>query len=198
MYPKSLRDLIESLKFLSGVGEKTAVRYAFNILNLSEDKMLFLEESLKAAKNNIRKCQICNHLCEGDICDICQDTLREDNVLCVVEDPKTIFLFENSSIYHGKYHVLEGLISLNNQYNPEEIGLDRLLDRIRKENYSEIILALKANIDGETTSLYIKKILEGMPITVTKLASGIPLGADIEYIDNLTLARAIKDRKKIS
>ncbi len=198
MYPNSLRDLIESLKFLPGVGEKTAVRYAFYLLGLPEDKMLFFQESLKSVKTKIKKCKICNHLCEDDVCDICKDTLRNNQVLCVVEDPKTIILFENFGIYHGKYHVLEGLISPSNQYSPEEIGLERLLDRIKQEKYSEVILALKANIDGETTSLYIKKILEGMPVTVTKLASGIPLGADIEYIDDLTLARAIKDRKKIS
>lgn len=197
MYPKTLSEMIESFKMLPGIGEKTAERLAFYILSMDEDNVRFFSESIQNAKESIRYCSICNNLCENDICRICENDNRNKNILCIVDDPKTLFLIEKSNIFSGYYYVLNGLISPINGVNPEDIGLEKMLKLINKSSFKEIIIAVKPNIEGETTSLYIKKILEGLNIKVTKLASGIPIGADIEYIDSLTLERAINDRKEI-
>ena len=197
MYPDSIKSLIESFKFLPGIGEKTAERLAFSVLELEEEQVEFFSDSLKDVKNNIHKCEICNTLTENDRCYICSDDSRTSDLLCVVEDTKNVFLFEKLGMFHGKYHVLDGLISPLDGINPEDIGLDRLLDRISKENFKEIIFAFKPSIEGETTSLYIKRILDGLDVKTTRLASGVPIGADMEYVDSLTLERALNDRKEI-
>lgn len=198
MYPKSLENLIESFKSLPGIGSKTAERLAFSLLELEEEQVEVFSESMLEAKNKIHSCVTCNMMTDQELCFICTDKNRESSrVLCVVEDSKNVFLFEKLGIFHGKYHVLDGLISPLDGINPEDIGLDKLLDRIKQENFEEIIFAFKPSIEGETTSLYIKKILEGLNVTTTKLASGIPIGADMEYIDSLTLERALNDRKII-
>ena len=197
MYPDSIKNLIESFKFLPGVGEKTAERLAFSILDLEDEQVEFFSKSITDTKNNIHKCSNCNNLTEDDICYICADKLRNQEVLCVVEDSKYVFLFEKLGMFHGKYHVLEGLISPLDGVNPEDIGLSKLLDRIKDEKFEEIIFAFKPSIEGETTALYIKKILEDLNIKITRLASGVPIGADMEYVDSLTLERALNDRKVI-
>ena len=197
MYPDSIKSLIESFKFLPGIGEKTAERLAFSVLELEEEQVEFFSDSLKDVKNNIHKCEICNTLTENDRCYICSDDSRTSDLLCVVEDTKNVFLFEKLGMFHGKYHVLDGLISPLDGINPEDIGLDRLLDRISKEDFKEIIFAFKPSIEGETTSLYIKRILDGLDVKTTRLASGVPIGADMEYVDSLTLERALNDRKEI-
>lgn len=198
MYPDSIKNLIESFKYLPGIGEKTAERLAFSILELDDDQVEFFSDSLMNLNKNIKKCSICNSLTDNDICSVCSDSTRTSSVLCVVEDFKNIFLFEKAGFFHGKYHVLNGLISPLDGINPEDIGIDKLLDRIEKEKYEEIIFAFKPSIEGETTSLYIKKILDGLNIKVTRLASGVPIGADMEYVDSLTLERALNDRKEVS
>ena len=197
MYPDSIKSLIESFKFLPGIGEKTAERLAFSVLELEEEQVELFSESLKDVKNNIHKCDLCNTLTENDKCYICSDDSRNGDLLCVVEDTKNVFLFEKLGMFHGKYHVLDGLISPLDGINPEDIGLDKLLDRISKENFKEIIFAFKPSIEGETTSLYIKKVLSGLDIVITKLASGVPMGVDMEYVDFLTLERALKERKQV-
>ena len=197
MYPDSIKSLIESFKFLPGIGEKTAERLAFSVLDLEEEQVEFFSDSLKDVKNKIHKCEICNTLTENDKCYICNDESRVNDMLCVVEDTKNVFLFEKLGMFHGKYHVLDGLISPLDGINPEDIGLDRLLDRILNEKFQEIIFAFKPSIEGETTSLYIKRILDGLNIKTTRLASGVPIGADMEYVDSLTLERALNDRKEI-
>lgn len=197
MYPDSLKNLIETFKYLPGVGEKSAERYAFSIMDLEDEQVELFRESLNDVKNKIHKCKICNVLTEDEICYICSDQFREEQTLCVVEDVKSVFLFEKIGLFRGKYHVLNGLISPLDGINPEDIGLDRLIDRVHKEKFKEIIFAFKPSIEGETTSLYIKKIFEDLNIKVTRLASGVPIGADMEYLDNLTLERALNDRKEI-
>ena len=198
MYPQSLKDLIESFKLLPGIGEKTAERLAFFLVNQEQEKTDFFANSIVNAKNNIRYCNICNSITDKEVCDICTDSLRDNKVLCVVEDPKSIFLFEKVRSFHGKYHVLDGLISPLDGVDPDDIGIEKLIKRIKEEEYEEIIIAVKPSIEGETTALYIKKILEGMNIKVTRIASGIPIGTDIEYIDSMTLERALQDRKEIN
>ena len=197
MYPDSIKNLVESFKYLPGIGEKTAERLAFSILELEDEQISMFSESLKEVKEKIHKCNECNTLTDEELCFVCSDPTRDSKVLCVVEDTKSVFLFEKLGMFHGKYHVLDGLISPLDGINPEDIGLSKLMDRINKYKYEEIIFAFKPGIEGETTALYIKKILEDLNIKITRLATGVPMGADIEYIDSLTLERAIKDRKVI-
>lgn len=197
MYPDSIKSLIESFKFLPGIGEKTAERLAFSVLDLEEEQVEFFAESITDVKKNIHKCDICNTLTENDQCFVCKDESRDSKLLCVVEDTKNVFLFEKLGMFHGKYHVLDGLISPLDGINPEDIGLDKLIDRITNEQFKEIIFAFKPSIEGETTSLYIKRILDGLDVKTTRLASGVPIGADMEYVDSLTLERALNDRKEI-
>lgn len=197
MYPNSLRNLIESFKLLPGIGEKTAERLAFYVMDLEDEKTDFFVESINEVKTKIKKCPVCSNITEDEICSICSDESRNKEVLCILEDKKNIFLFEKLGSYNGYYHVIDNLISPLDGINPEDIGLEKLLKRIKENNFKEIIIAVKPSIEGETTSLYIKKILEGLDIKVTRIASGIPIGADIEYIDAITLERALTDRKVI-
>lgn len=197
MYPESFRNLVESFKLLPGIGEKTAERLAFFIINEDKEKTEFFANSITNAKEKIRKCSICNGITDKEVCDICSNESRNKNVLCVVEDPKSVFLFEKMGTYGGEYHVIDGLISPLDGVDPDDIGIEKLVKRIQSSNYNEIIIAVKPSIEGETTALYIKKIIEGMNIKVTRIASGIPIGTDIEYIDSMTLERALNDRKEI-
>lgn len=197
MYPDSIKNLIESFKMLPGIGEKTAERLAFSVLSMDNEQVQFFSDSLVEVKSKIHKCAKCNVLTEDEYCSICSDPSRNSNILCVVEDVKTVFLFEKQNMFNGKYHVLDGLISPLDGINPEDIGIDKLIDRVEKDGFSEIIFAFKPSIEGETTALYIKKILSDTDISITKLANGVPIGVDMEYVDSLTLERALKDRKEI-
>ncbi len=197
MYPESLKNLIESFKLLPGVGEKTAERMAFFLINEDKEKTDFFANSIINAKDKVRKCSVCNGITDKEVCDICSSDSRNHNVLCVVEDPKSVFLFEKVGTYGGDYHILDGLISPLDGVDPDDIGIEKLVKRVQSGNYSEIIIAVKPSIEGETTALYIKKILEGLKIKVTRIASGVPIGTDIEYIDSMTLERALTDRKEI-
>jgi len=196
MVPDSLTKLINSFKLLPGIGEKTAERLAYAVLNLEKDQVDYFAKSLNDSFSLIHRCPICNSLTDLEICSICSLDDR-GNTLMIVDDPKNIFLFEKLGMFNGKYHVLNGLINPLEGVNPEDVGLDKLIERINKEKFKEIIFALKPSIEGETTTLYIKKILEGMDITISKLASGLPIGADFDYIDKLTLELALSDRKVI-
>lgn len=198
MYPKSIKMLIESFKYFPGIGEKTAERLAFSVLSMEKEQVDDLSKNIKSIKENIKRCKICNNLCEDDICEICKDKTRNGEILCIVEDPKTVFSIEKLGVYTGYYHVLNGLISSFNGINPEELRLDLLIERITKERYKEIIIAVKQCIEGEMTALYIKNILNDMDVKVTRIASGIPMGADMEYIDSLTLEKAFDNRKIIT
>lgn len=197
MLPESLKNLIESFKYLPSVGEKTAERYAFSVFDFDDEQIDLFVESLNNLKKKVHPCSCCNILTEDDLCFICSDDTRVSNILCVVEDVKSVFLFEKLGMFKGKYHVLNGLISPLDGINPEDIGLDKLIDRVKNEKFTEIIFAFKPSIEGETTSLYIKKLLGDLDITFTKLANGVPIGADMEYIDSLTLERALNDRKVV-
>lgn len=197
-YPKTLNELIECFKKLPGIGDKTAERYALSVLNLDDEIINLFSKSLKNLKNNINRCTICNNFAEGDLCEICKINDRNKNLICVVESPKNVVLFEKLGIYNGVYHVLDGLISPLDGINPEDIKINKLLERIEKEKIEEIIIAIKPGIEGETTSLYISKMLEGKNIKISKIAHGVPLGIDMEYIDALTLEQALEDRTSIN
>ena len=198
MYPKSIKNLIECFKYFSGIGEKTAERLAFSVLSMEEEQAKSLSESILNAKKNIKRCKICNNLCEGDKCEICNDVTRNKDILCIVEDPKTVFSIEKLGTFNGYYHVLNGLISSFNGINPEELRLDLLIDRIQKGNFKEVIIAVKQSIEGEMTALYIKNVLNDIDVKVSRIASGIPMGADMEYVDSLTLEKAFDNRTIIS
>lgn len=198
MYPKSVQNLIEAFKYFPGVGEKTAERMAFNVLSMDSLQTDFLADCIKTTKEKIQKCELCGNLTEGKICYVCQDEFRNKDYLCVVEDPKSVISIEKLGIYDGYYHVLNGLISTVDGMNPEDIRLDKLIKRINKNNFKEVIVAVKPCLEGEMTALYINSVLSGLGVSVTRLASGIPMGADMEYIDAITLEKAFDNRKKIS
>lgn len=196
-YPSTIQKLIECFRKIPGIGEKTAERYALSVLNLEQEVVEQFSKSIIDTKLKIRKCKICNNLTEDEICDICKNNNRNKNLLCVVEDPKNIILFEKIGTYDGYYHVINGLISPLDGINPEDIDIDKLLNRIKENDIKEVILAVKPSVEGETTSLYISRMLKDYDVVVSKIAHGVPLGADIDYVDSLTLELALENRKKI-
>lgn len=196
-YPRPIKCLIECFKKLPGIGEKTAERMALSIMNLTDEQAELFACSLRDVKSKIIHCKICHNLSESDICEICKDPNRDHHTICVVETAKNVISWEKVGTYHGDYHVLDGLISPLNGKNPEDIHLNELIKRIRENDIREVILAITPTIEGETTSLYIVKKLEHENVIVSKIAHGVPLGADMEYIDSLTLEMALEDRKAI-
>ena len=198
-YPKSIEELIDCFKMLPGIGEKNAERLCFAVLHFNEEQSDKFSESIKNVKTKIKKCKICNNYTEdSDICEICNDSSRDKSTICVVESVKDLILLEKSNAYKGVYHVLEGLISPLEGINPEDRKINQLINRIKEEKIKEVILALNMTMEGETTSLYILKLLEGTGVSVTKIAAGIPVAADMEYLDSLTIQRALEGRNKLS
>ena len=197
MYPDSIKELIESFKNLPGIGEKSAERMAFSVLNVDEDKIDMFVDSLIKIKD-IKKCPICNNITDADICPICNDKNRNNDTIFVVEKSRDIILFEKMGSYKGKYHVLDGLISPLEGINPDDINIESLIKRVEKDKVKEVIIVLKPSIEGETTMQYIKKILSPYDVKVSKMPIGIPVGTDIEYIDSMTLEMAFEDRKDVS
>ena len=196
-YPITIKNLINCFKKLPGIGEKNAERLALSILNMDDEYVNLFSSSLVDMKKKIINCSKCGYYSEDDLCSICKNKGRETSTICVVENPKNVVLFEKMGSYFGLYHVLNGLISPLDGINPEDININSLVERIKNENIKEIIIAVKPTIEGETTSLYISKILQGMNVKITKIAHGIPLGTDMEYIDSMTLELAIADRSEI-
>lgn len=195
MYPESLSKLIESFNNLPGIGKKTAERLAFSMIDFDDYDLTSFSEAILSIRDNIKKCEICNNISDHNICQICSDKSRDNQIIFVVEKSKDILLFEKLGTYNGVYHVLEKLISPIDGINPDDLNLNLLIDRIDKNDVKEVILALKPNIEGETTMQYIKRILDKKNIKVTKIATGIPMGTDIEYIDSMTLEMALDQRK---
>ena len=197
MYPNSIKNIIDCFKDLPGIGEKTAERLAFSLINFDKEKLTSFSDAICDVRDKLTYCDICGNITENEICDICADKERKSSIIFVVEKAKDISLFEKINIFNGKYHVLGGLISPLEGIGPEDINIDKLLSRIDKEEIEELILALKPSIEGETTMQYIKKVLESKNIKVTRIATGIPIGTDIEYIDSMTLEFAFEGRKDI-
>ena len=197
-YPTALSDLINYFRKLPGIGEKSAERMALSLLELSGEDVENFAASMVDSKNNLHPCEICGHITDKDVCDICSNEHRNKSVICILEDYKSVFAFEKAGNYNGTYHVLNGLISPIDDINPEDINISSLIDRVDKLENPELIIALKSTIEGETTTLYLKKIFENKNVEISRLSYGIPMGAEIDYLDEITLDRALSDRKKIS
>jgi len=195
LYPKSANKLIDQLSKLPGVGRKTAQRLAFYILKSDEEDNINLSDAIKDIKSKIIFCESCGMMTENNICDICTDSNRDRNVICVVEQPQDIYPFEKTNTYKGNYHVLGGVLSPLDGIGPEDLNLERLYIKI--EDGMEVILATNPSIEGDTTCLYLAKKLEDMGAKVTRLARGLPVGSDLEYMDDLTLVRAMEGRTSV-
>lgn len=198
IYPRKLESIIEFYKKLPGVGEKSAERMALSTLDLNSEFIEEFTSSLLEAKNELHPCPICGHLTDLELCNICSDDSRDKNLICVLEDYKSVFNFEKVGNYKGTYHVLNGLISPTDGVSYDDINLSSLIERVEKLEHPELILALKSSMEGQTTTLFIKKIFEGKDVVISRLSYGIPMGADIDYIDVVTLNNALDDRKQIS
>lgn len=194
LYPKTFNDLIECYKKLPGIGEKNAERLTFATLELDDEIIEVFSNSIKNIKSKTKNCLICNNLSEEDQCTICSDESRNKKIICVVENTKNLVIFEKTGAFNGVYHVLGGLISPLDGINPEDINLEKLFKRVEEEPIEEIILALKPSVEGETTALYIQKKLQNKNVKVTKIAYGVPMGTDMEYIDAMTLEIALSNR----
>ena len=198
LYPKILDKSIELLKRLPGVGEKSAERIALAINDFSEEDVKTLADSLIKCKIELHTCSCCGALTDEEICNVCSNPLRNKEIICVLENYKDVLAFEKGGTYDGVYHVLNGLISPVDNIGPDDINISSLIDRVNKLNNVEIIIALRASIEGEATTMYIQKIFENSNVVVSRLPYGIPMGMEIDYLDGITLDRAIKDRKKLS
>ncbi|KWZ77457.1 recombination mediator RecR [Anaerococcus tetradius] len=197
LYPESLVNLIDEFQKLPTIGRKSAERLAMSIVDRDKDSVDEFAKSLLEVKSRIHSCEICGNLTEEDICDICKDITRNEECLCIVEDVKNLIAIEKSHAYRGRYHVLGGLISPSDDIGPDKLNVDKLLERIDKEDIKEVILAISSTIEGETTSLFLTSLLSNKNVKITKLAQGIPVGSNLEYFDQLTLERALEDRREI-
>lgn len=198
IYPDCLEGLIEFYKKLPGVGEKSAERMSLATLQLSTEDIEEASKILVKAKKNLKPCSICGNLTDQDVCKICSDEGRDANIICVVEDFKSAFAFEKAGNFRGVYHVLNGLISPMDNIGEDDINLASLVKRVEKLDHPELILALKGSLEGDATTFYIKHIFEKKPVIISRLSYGLPIGAEIDYLDMMTLDKALDDRKQIS
>ena len=191
---KLLEDAVDAFASLPGIGKKTALRLALHLYNEEKATTNFITESLSKFKDNISQCKECYNICDDDICDICSNPLRDQNVLCVVEDLRDVLALENTNQFRGKYHVLGGIISPMEGIGPEDINIESLLHRLKQADIEELIIALPSTMEGDTTTFYISKRLANTKIKLSTLARGIPLGGELEYADELTLGRSLLER----
>lgn len=196
-YPKDFNKLIEFYKLFPGIGEKNAERMAFSTYEMSEERIKKFADTLLSVKDTIKKCSVCGNISDNDICSICTDETRDKNIICVVEDYKNIFSFEKNSTYKGTYHVIGGLISPIDNINPDDLNIATLVTRVKQLDNCEVIIALKSSIEGEMTMLYLKKVLANYNVKVTRLSYGVPLGMNLDYMDVLSLNKALDDRREI-
>ena len=195
---QALEDCIYELSRLPGIGRKTASRLAMHIIKMKADDVRRLSERLVAFKENVITCAVCGGLSEGNICSVCGDIKRETKILCVVEEAKDLLVIEQTGYFKGRYHVLGGKISPLDGVGPNDLRIAQLINRIQSESIKEVIIATNPDVDGETTAIYIARILRKQEgLTVTKLASGLPLGSHIEYVDEMTVLRALEGRREI-
>lgn len=188
---------VGELSRLPGIGRKTAVRLALHILKSDASQVKNLSDSITELKEKTVICSVCGNMAEEEICYICLDKSRQNGQLCVVEEAKDIFIIENTGFFRGRYHVLGGRISPLDGIGPSDLTINRLLERTAEENISEVIIATNPDIEGETTAIYLSKMLKKLNLKVTKIASGVPIGTNLEYTDELTLFKAMEQRTEI-
>lgn len=190
-----LEKLINSFSKLSGVGYKTAEKYAYNIINLNEEDVKLFAENLINTKKLVKFCSICGNFTQEDICNICKT--RKSNTICVVKEPKDVIAIEKSKTYKGLYHILHGTINPMENKGPNDIRIKELITRLNDDEITEVILATNPDVEGEVTASYIAKLIKPLGIKVTRLAQGIQMGSDLQYADEVTLSKAINDRREI-
>lgn len=195
MYPERFQKIIDMYEKLPGVGNKTAQRFAFTLLNLDDETIDAYADTLRGLKN-LKRCKVCGFLSDDDTCPICKDESRDKNIIMVVGSAQDLIAIEKTNTYKGTYHILNGLLSSSKGIYPEDLNIDNLLKRIN-DNTQEIIVATPPTMDGEMTALYLDKILKNKNVLVTRLAHGLPMGASLDYTDELTLIKAMTNRKKI-
>jgi len=196
-YTKSMSKLIQALKKMPGIGPKSAERIAFHILRLPQSEAKTLAYSILKVKESIRFCKVCGNLSEEDACGICNDPERDKGIICVIEQPTDIISIEKSGVFNGLYHVLGGALSPLDGVGPENLRISELLARIKTSKIKEIIIATNSDSDGETTVLYLSRLLKKEKVAVTRIAYGLPMGSSLEYADQVTVAKALKGRGPI-
>ncbi len=192
-----LEQLIEQFRRLPGVGRKSAIRMAFGIVDMTAEEAEQFVVTMADAKNRIHSCPVCGNICEGDLCHICADPRRDPSLICVVEDVKAILAMERVKDFNGVYHVLGGTISPIDGRGPDDIAIAPLLERVAQGGVTEVIVATNPTLDGDTTAMYLSKLLKSKGIKTTRLAYGIPVGGDLDYADEMTLLRAMDGGKEL-
>ena len=196
-YEGAVQTLIDELGRLPGIGPKSAQRIAYYLLKAAPDDANRLATSITEAKARVSWCRQCFNIAQGELCGFCRDDRRDAAVLCVVEEPRDIVAVERTHEFGGRYHVLQGAISPIEGIGPEQLRVKELLRRVGDESITEVILATNPNIEGEATAMYLAKLLQPLGVTVTRLASGLPVGGDLEYADEVTLGRALEGRREV-
>ncbi len=194
-FPAALQELADHFARLPGIGGKTAQRLAFYVLSLPEGDAQAFADAILAAKREVHTCPCCQNLTDRELCPICSDETRDEGVICVVADPKDVIAMERSREFHGRYHVLHGVISPLNHVTQEDIRIRELLHRVGQGNVREVIMATNPDTEGEATAMYISRLLRPMEVKVTRLAYGVPVGSQLEYADEVTLSRALEGRQ---
>jgi recombination protein RecR len=197
VYAGPVQDLIDELGRMPGVGPKSAQRIAFHLLKLPREDALRLSAAIVEVKDKVAFCERCWNVAEGDLCGICADERRDPTLVCVVEEPKDIVAVEKTHEFKGRYHVLQGAISPIEGIGPDQLKVKELLGRLEPEGVTEVILCTNPNIEGEATAMYLARLLKPLGIKVTRIASGLPVGGDLEYADELTLGRALEGRREV-
>lgn len=197
IYPKSIASLIEHFQKFPSVGPKSAQRMAFYLLRMPADEVRKFAQSMIDAKENTKTCEICFNLSSQSPCEICSSSMRDKSVICVVAETKDLIAIEKTNEYKGLYHVLQGVISPMDGIGAEDIRIKELLNRLTSESIKEIIIALNPSVEGEATSLYLSKLIKPFGIKISRIAFGLPAGADLEYADEITIAKAIEGRREI-
>jgi recombination protein RecR len=197
MYTGSLQELIDQLGRLPGIGPKSAQRIAFHLLKVPREEAERLARAITEMKQRTRLCERCFNVCDDEECAICADPRRDRTVLCVVEEPKDVVAIERTGEFHGRYHVLHGAINPLEGVGPDELRTKELLSRVGAEGVREVIVCTNPNLEGETTALYLARLLRPLGVRVTRIASGLPVGGDLEYADELTLGRALEGRRDL-
>jgi recombination protein RecR len=196
-YGQSVARLIEELASLPGIGGKSAQRIAFHMIHMPKEKVRSLAEAMMDARENIKYCSVCCNLTDDDICPVCSDDRRDSATIMVVESPRDMAAYERTRQYHGVYHVLHGAISPMAGVEPQDIKIRELLLRLQQKDVEEVILATNPNVEGEATAMYLGRLLKPLGVKVTRIANGVPVGGDLEYVDEITLSRALEGRREL-